>query len=313
MRTGSPRVAPSVVGAVLAAVSFIVALAAPAVAQPRSKAFPQHIALPNGFQPEGIAVGPGKTFYVGSIPTGAVYRGDLRTGQGSILNPGSERASSVGLDVDRQDRVWVAGGATGGARVIDGRTGALLASYQLTMASATFVNDVVATKRAAYFTDSVNPVLYRVPLHLGPASTIPLTGDLVYQQGFNLNGIDATPDGRTLVVVQSNTGLLFTVDAASGLALAIDLGGERMNFGDGLLLDGRRLYVVRNRVNLVAVIDLAPDLRSGRVVARVTNPDFDVPATIARRGNRLYVVNARFGTQPGPSTAYWLTGFPRPR
>ena len=41
------------------------------------------IALPNAFpQPEGIAVGTGSTFYVGSILTGAIYAGDLRTGRG---------------------------------------------------------------------------------------------------------------------------------------------------------------------------------------------------------------------------------------
>ena len=43
--------------------------------------FPQVAPLPNGFQPEGIAAGPGTTFFVGSIPTGAVFRGDLLTGQ----------------------------------------------------------------------------------------------------------------------------------------------------------------------------------------------------------------------------------------
>jgi hypothetical protein len=33
---------------------------------------PDHIDLPNGWQPEGIAIGKGNTFYVGSIPTGRV-------------------------------------------------------------------------------------------------------------------------------------------------------------------------------------------------------------------------------------------------
>jgi sugar lactone lactonase YvrE len=293
----------------LALIGLSSALAVPSVAEPHSDNFPQHIGLPNGFRPEGIAVGKGATFFVGSIPTGAVYRGDLLTGQGAILNPGSEGASSVGLAVDQQERVWVAGGATGQARVIDGRSGVLLAAYQLTTASETFVNDVVTTRQAAYFTDSLNPVLYRVPLDLGPATTIPLTGDLAYQPGFNVNGIDATPDGRTLVVVQTNTGLLFTVEAASGVTRTIDLGGELVTFGDGILLHGKRLYVVQNQANLVAVIDLAPDLRTGPVVDRVSNADFDVPTTIDRFGQRFYVVNARFGTPPTPSAPYWVTGF----
>lgn len=50
--------------------------------------FPNDISLPDGFQPEGIARGSGTTFYVGSIPTGAIYRGDFLTGEGkSSWNP----------------------------------------------------------------------------------------------------------------------------------------------------------------------------------------------------------------------------------
>jgi hypothetical protein len=42
-----------------------------------------------------------------------------------------------------------------------------LASYQLTAPGATFVNDVVVTRDAAYFTDSLNQVLYVVRLGRG--------------------------------------------------------------------------------------------------------------------------------------------------
>src|ERR687898_2385854 len=51
--------------------------------------FPERIALPDGFRPEGIAIGKQATFYVGSIPTGAIYRGNLRTGEGSVFIPGT--------------------------------------------------------------------------------------------------------------------------------------------------------------------------------------------------------------------------------
>jgi hypothetical protein len=136
---------------------------------------------------------------------------------------------------------------------------------------------------------------------------------LSYRPGFNVNGIDATPDGRTLVLVQSNTGMLFSADAATGLTRAIDLGGESVPNGDGLLLHGMTLFVVQNQRNVVAVVELAPDLASGRVSARVSEPGFDVPTTIDEFGARLYVVNARFTTPPSPSTAYWLTSFRRPR
>lgn len=173
--------------------------------------FPNRINLPPGWQPEGIAVSGQGLFYVGSIPTGAVYRGDLRTGQGSVLVPPHAGRAAIGMKTDRHGRLYVAGGPTGMAFVYDASTGADIAQYDLTDASQTFVNDVVVTDDGAYFTDSVNPVLYRIPiarngLPRSPAQSIPLTGDLVYQSGFNLNGIDAAPGGSRLVVVQSNTG-----------------------------------------------------------------------------------------------------------
>jgi sugar lactone lactonase YvrE len=273
--------------------------------------FPNRIALPNGFQPEGIAIS-GEQFYVGSIPTGAVYRGSLRTGQGSLLvQPASGRAS-IGMKAVR-GRLLVAGGSTGNAYVYDARNGALLRTYALSTGGS-FINDVVVTKAAAWFTDSLKPVLYRVPLgpggRLGAAtafSTVDLTGDYVHGAGFNVNGIDATPNGKTLVIVQSGTGKLFTVNAM-GRTRAIALaGGESVPNGDGILLDGRTLYVVQNRLNVIAKIALAPSLRSGRVVTRISNAQFDVPTTIAEQGSRLYAVNARFGTAPTPSTEYWLT------
>lgn len=272
--------------------------------------FPDRIDLPPGYRPEGIAVGRGSTFYVGSLANGGLYRGDLATGAGDVINAGADGATTVGLTVDQRERVFAAGGPTGEARVFDGRTGDLLKVYQLTTGSA-FVNDVVVAGDSAWFTDSVNPVLYRVPLDLGPAETIPLTGDLVYTSGFNVNGIDATPDGDTLVLVQSNTGQLFTADT-SGVTTAIDLGGETVRNGDGILLEGRTLYVLQNRMNQLAVVALSPDLSSGEVVTRVSDVGFDVPTTLDRFGSRLYAVNARFNTPPTGATAYWVTGLPRP-
>ena len=129
-----------------------------------AKPFPDVIPLPNGFQPEGIATGTGTTFYVGSIPTGAVYRGDLRTGEGEVLVPAQAGRAAIGLKYDdRSGLLFVAGGPTGFAYVYDGDTGANVAAIQLTTLPS-FINDVVITKDAAYFTNSFQPFIYRVPL-----------------------------------------------------------------------------------------------------------------------------------------------------
>lgn len=290
---------------------IILLLATVALATPVALAqtgWPEKIALPDGFAPEGIAIGNANTFYVGSIPTGAVYTGDLRTGTGRILVPGAAGRAATGLEHDR-GRLWVSGAGTGKAFVYDARTGALVREYQLaTGAGGTFVNDVVVTKRAAWFTDSQRPVLYRVALSAnggpGAATTVPLSGDYQHVAGaFNLNGIDATPSGATLLAVQSATGKLFRV-GADGAARAVDLGGYVLTNGDGILLHGRTLYVVQNRLNRIAVFRMAPNLLSGALVRTITDPDFDVPTTIDQAGARIYAVNARFGTATPADPSY---------
>ena len=114
---------------------------------------PDRIALPDGFQPEGIAIDRGLAAYLGSRANGDIYAVDLRTGSGPGHQPGPP-APSVGLKVDRQGCIYVSGGTAGTARVVDARTGALLADYRLAHGAGDFVNDVVLTKRTAWFTDS---------------------------------------------------------------------------------------------------------------------------------------------------------------
>ncbi|HSI98367.1 MAG TPA: hypothetical protein VK926_08390 [Gaiellaceae bacterium] len=293
----------------IAALALTVVVASASAA---GTAFPKRIALPNGFQPEGISTA-GEQFFVGSIPTGAIYRGSLRTGNGAVLVPGAAGRAAIGVEANH-GRLFVAGGPTGKAFVYDARTGASLAELTLATGGNTFVNDVAVTKRAAWFTDSFRPVLYRVPL--GPngrpgaqssVRTLQLQGDFQLQPGFNANGIDATANGALLVIVQSNTGTLFTVNPRTGVARTIGLGGASVPNGDGILLEGRTLFVVQNQLNRVARIVLRPGLRTGRVAKTITDAQLDVPTTVDSHGSRLYAVNARFGTAPTPSTEYWVT------
>ena len=300
----------------LGALTAVVAAGSPASPAKKAKPFLAVIQLPNGFRPEGIAVGRGTTFYTGSVANGAIYRGDLRTGAGAILIPGVTGLAATGIELDRHKRLWVAGAGTGAARVYSARTGALLRTYQLAMAP-TFINDVVVTTKAAFFTDSMKAVVYRVPIGprggLGDAQTIPLGGDYVHVSGaFNLNGIDATRSGKALVAVQSVNGRLYRINPRTGVARLISLGGESVPNGDGILLDGRRLYVVQNQLNLVAVISLRPGLLSGRVVTRLSDPDFSVPTTIDDLGKRLYAVNARFGIPKPDDAAYQVVQLRKP-
>ena len=279
-------------------------------------AFPQVIQLPRGFQPEGIEVGNGTTFYVGSVANGAIFRGNLRTGAGAVLVPGQSGRAATGIELDRFNRLFVAGAGTGKAYVYNARTGALIRTYEFATGD-TFINDVVVTGTAAYFTDSRKAVLDVVPIGpggaLGAFRTLPLTGDFVLGSGFNINGIDATRNGKTLIAVQTNTGKLFRIDPATGATRTISLGSESVPNGDGILLDGKTLYVVQNQLNRVAVIALSADLTSGRVVARLSDPDFSVPTTIDDFGRRLYAVNARFGIANPSSAEFQVVQLAKPK
>ena len=272
------------------------------------QSFPDVIPLPDGFQPEGIVAGNGNSFYVGSLADGSIYRGDFRTGAGEVIYTPDGGGVAVGLAYDPATRyLYVSGGPTGGAYVLDTRTQTVVATYDF---GGAFVNDVVITQDAAYFTESFAPYLYVVNLDerglpTATTQTLTLGGDFSFAPaGFNANGIEASPDGQALIVVNSTFGTLYRVDPATGTARLIDLDGETVVNGDGILLVGKTLYVVQNAFNQIAEVRLAPDFLSGEITAILTDADFRLPTTVTRKGSTLYAVNARFGTAPGPDVEY---------
>jgi sugar lactone lactonase YvrE len=295
--------------AVLSAPAAAAASPAASPAASRSTVFPTTLHLPNAFLPEGIAIGVPPIAYFGSRADGDLFRVNLLTGEGDRFSQGPG-TPSVGLKVDPAGRLFVAGGPAGNARVVSAFSGKVLASYQFATAP-TFVNDVVLTPTAAWFTDSSRAALYKLPL--GPGGrlptqaqvvTVPLIGEWEQVAGFNANGIARTPDGSALLVVNSTTGKLFRVDPVTGVATAVDLGGETLVNGDGLLVSGTTLFAVQNQFNTVAVVQLNAGGTAGEVVNRYTNSRFDVPTTVARYDDRLYLVNARFNTPVTPDTTY---------
>lgn len=277
------------------------------------------IELPDGFAPEGIAVGPGETFYVGSLLSGRILRGDLRTGAYDELVAPDGAPPALGMQVDPvRGLLWVANGGAGSGTVYDAATGAVVAAFPF---GGGLVNDVAVTPAAAYFTDSFVDSLYIVPLD--PVASpdtfyaLPLSGD--YEPAtapppgldvpLNSNGIVATPDGDWLIVANTTTGELYRVDPGTGEATRVAVeGAEPFVFADGLVLESSwdggdatvsRLYVLQNMLNRIAVVDLGDDLATGTLVRTITNDDLgsvqlDTPATAAASGDALYVVNANF-------------------
>lgn len=273
--------------------------------------------------PEGVAFQPStNSFYVSSTTDGTIFRGTLDQENATVFlqGGGDGRTTAVGLKVDERGRLFVAGGGTGQMFVYDTADGKLLGKFAHGK-TPTFVNDVAVTPDGtAYFTDSMDPTLYRVTTgadgQLAMDAWLPFAGTpLTYQQGFNLNGIAAGPDGKYLVVVQSNVGKLFRIEVATRTVAEIPVAGGPLNAGDGILLDGSTLYVARNAAGLIVSVQMSADLSSGTVVGSTTSPLLAYPTTIAKAGDRLLVVNSQFdkrGENLTPVLPFTLASIPLP-
>ena len=302
----------AMVAALLALVIFVTSRAE---ADPR----PGLYLLPqDALYPEGIAAeNKSGTFYVSSAADGSIYRGNVSNEQAELFLPGGEdgRTQAVGLKLE-DGRLYVAGGQTGKVFVYDTSGGDLIRSFDPPSPPAQgagFLNDVTVNPHSgdAYITDSFVPILWRVPAEAVTDSStsgtlepwLDLTGTPIEYLPFteplsaedvNLNGIVATPNGRYLLTVQSNTGNLYRIDTQTQQVTQVNLGAVRLTNADGLVLRGHTLYVIRNQEELVTEVSLDGQFTSGRVKGSTSAPSLDFPTTGALVRGRLLVVNSQF-------------------
>ena len=280
----------------LAVVAMVLALSGPAAAAGRTGV----IVLPGATSAEGIAAGRGTTFYAGDLFAGDIFRGDIRRGTARLFIDAPAGRMAVGMKADARERLLFVAGGGGHAYVYSTRTRATVADYTVGDAATTFVNDVVVTERGAWFTDSLQPRLYFVPLdrHGNPGTlrVRTLSGPAADISGdFNLNGIQATPDGKTLLVAHSANNAIYKVDPATGASTPI----VSIEVPDGIVLAGDRLWVVH--AGVVTRLRLNADMTAAVVEKDITNDLFQTPATAALFGHRLGVVNAKFDTGVPPT------------
>jgi Cu-Zn family superoxide dismutase len=284
----------------------MLALAVSITGQAKADPRPDLYLLPQDARyPEGIAAeNKSGTFYVSSVADGSIYSGNVRDQQVESFLPGGEdgRTQAVGLALD-DGRLYVAGGETGTVFVYDTPDGDLIRSFS--SQDAGFLNDVTVDPRSgnAYVTDSFVPILWRVPAEEVTNSATPgelepwldLTDTPIqYTAGFNLNGIVATPNGRYLLTVQSNTGNLYRIDTQTKQVTQVDLGNETLLNPDGLVLKGRTLYVIRNQDELITEVSLNGRFTSGRIKGDTEAESLDFPTTGALVRGRLLIVNSQF-------------------
>lgn len=283
-------------------------------------------ALPAGITfPEGIAHDASQNaIYTGSAETGAVVRMTLPSKQTAVVAPAGATLPAepfpalLGMKIDGAGRLWVAGGRTGRMAVLDAKTGRVLKKFETPNPSASLINDVVIVGSSAYFTDSLVPTLWRVTVKgnaigdLEPWLQFAGSALEYTTPGANLNGIAATADGRHLITVQMNKGILFRIGVADKTIAPIDIGGEAIATADGLVLDGRTLYIVRQGEQEIVTVTLSDDLAKGRVVSRFKNAALQWPATAAKAGNQLLVVNTQFNKRGSkdPSLPFSIVGVP---
>ena len=257
--------------------------------------------------PEGVTVDPATgAIYTNSANTGVVFRIDPETGAVVQVadplglgdsSPARPVSVALGLKADGQGRLWVAGARTGSMHVVDIATGQRLARFA-TPQGPWLINDVALTSDAAYFTDTLRPLLWRVSRDsiadavLEPWLSFEGTV-LEYGEDPNLNGIVASPDGRYLIVVLMKTGRLFRINTRTREVSAIDTGDSTLDGGDGLALVGRRLFLVRQSAGEVVALDLSIDLTAAVEAKRIKPTELAWPATVAVRGDRLIVANSQ--------------------
>lgn len=294
--------------------------AAVAIAQGTTKEY----ALPGDrVFPEGVAALPNRTvFYVSGTTDGTIFRGNLARPQARMfLRPGGNgRTAATGLKLDRRGRLYVAGAATAKMFVYL-PSGRLVRAFDSSDGRDAFVSDVAVTRSGdAYFTDSRRPVLFRVraaqlrkprPRTTALKPWLDFTGTVLqYESGFNVNGIVVTGDDQHLIVVQSNTGSLFRIEIATKRVAKIETPSALTN-GDGLLLRGRTLYVVRNATGVIEKLRLDRGLTRATVAANITDPTFAFPTTMAQARKRFLVVNAQFDKRDGtPELPFTVSSLP---
>jgi sugar lactone lactonase YvrE len=283
------------------------------VGVPTASARPASYELPGdtgGSKFEGIGYDArSQRFYVSETTGGEIHRGQLRSAAATewLHGDGTDgRWTARGVTVDSQGRVYVAGGPNGidhpGAPdlwVYD-QSGRLLAALRTGVANA-FLNDVViGPDGAAYFTNSNAPQVFRVTErhgHWTVRTWADATATIPIQTGFNLGGIELSPDRRALVVAQGNVGKLWRFDLRTGKASLVDTGTADLVNADGLVRDGNRLWVVRNFSRVLSTLRLSHDGRTATLVSATPTDPTRVFTTAKLAQGRLLLVDSKFDEQ----------------
>jgi Cu-Zn family superoxide dismutase len=272
------------------AIAVAIAVVVVGAGQARSGGHSQDNAIPKTFVLPGDALFPegmgydadNGDYFVGAIGGGAVLRGDVNDPTATVFSPAGAdgRTAALGARPDH-GRVFVGSFGSGKIWIYNERNGRLIATLDTGMPSSVLNDFSFLPDGTAFVTDSTNPFLWRITFAGGkPTLTkwLDFTGTpFVYNAGINADGIVTSPSGRYLVINQLSTGDLFRVDVATRAVTQIDVGGFDLTNADGMDLQGRSLYVVRNSNAQIVKVDLSAAFSTGAVDTVTTSPAFLFP------------------------------------
>ncbi len=255
--------------------------------------------------PEGIVYDSKRGIvYTGSASNGNLYRFTASSERAQLLALGGSpgRKAALGMKLDPQGRLMIATGSEGKVGIVDSTSGMTIKALETPPSPQAFINDLTQTPDGyVYVTDSFRPVIFRFRTNASGVTNIESWLNLQntairYVPGLNLNGIVNTPDGRYLITVQTNTGRLYRIDTRSKAVREISL-ATRLTNGDGLVLNRRTLYVVRNATSRIEVLTLNSALTGATLGTPIAEPNLRFPTTAALIQGQMLVVNGQLDRQ----------------
>lgn len=267
------------------------------------------VPYPNNVQAEGVTHAAGSNFFFADLRTGDIYLADVSTRLVTRAVRSPRNRTSVGIH-NREGRLFAAGGGRpffdqAALYVYDTPTGRTIASCPID-ADGSLVNDVVADRDFAYYTDSFLGRIYKLALQKLPdcdVETIDLPRPTFPRQtdGANANGLIRYKEG--LIVVHFNLSTIFFVDLINGNKVQQILPTGSMPGADGLDIDrkkgGSLLFVAQNVLNQVSMWKLGMDDErkvSATFLKNFTSPELAFPTTVAVNDEYVVATSSRLDT-----------------
>lgn len=277
-----------------------------------------------GVVPNETLVLPGDSFYPESLAqdnksgkmfSGSFSNGDIvqfTHGKATVFVPGSrdDIHSVVGIAIDSvKRRLWLCNSEAGASskstpetvgkafvHVYNVDSGQLLKKIPLSGDGGHFCNDIALSRDgSAYITDSFSPIIWKISTNLVPQAW--LVSDQFKGEGFNLNGIQLSPDEKYLLVNKTNTGKVFRVDVQNKSVLDVRL-DRPIEGGDGMQLVSSHVLLMVEGFGAkepgIARLVFNTDYTAAKIEDKVISPAFETPTAVRQIGEMVYVVNSRF-------------------